>query len=177
MSRIGKMPVTVPSGVEVTIKDQNVVVKGARGTLVRDFPQEVKIEQNGNLLNVIPVSSSRATPALWGLARSLLSNMVVGVSKGFTKTLQINGVGYRAAVNGSTMKLVLGFSHEIDYPIPDGLKVSVDKNTIVTVEGADKELLGSMCADLRSYRPPEPYKGKGVRYAGEYVIQKVGKKK
>lgn len=178
MSRIGKKPVSVPQGVEVKISDQLVEVKGKLGTLSRSFHPLVRIDREGDELKVVLRNPKRTGDrAVWGLSRSLLDNMVVGVSTGFTKTLEIYGVGYRAAVSGKVLQLSLGFSHPVDFPIPDGLQVMVEKNTVIQVSGSDIEVIGQACAEIRQFRPPEPYKGKGVRYAGEYVVRKEGKKK
>ncbi|MBF0310322.1 MAG: 50S ribosomal protein L6 [Magnetococcales bacterium] len=177
MSRIGKQPVPIPNGVVVGIENQTVTVKGKRGELVRTFPETVGITQDGGKLVVRPNGDIKEVKPDWGMARAMLSNMVVGVSDGFVKNLEIIGVGYRAAVQGNFLNLSLGFSHPVNYPIPPGITVTVDKNTLLKIEGYDKEILGRICAEIRAYRPPEPYKGKGIRYAGEYVIQKVGKKK
>lgn len=175
MSRIGKLPIALPSGVEVSITEQEVVVKGPKGTLSRQFHPMVLIEREENSLRVKPQDQSQQARALWGLSRSLLNNMVVGVSTGFTKVLEIIGVGYKAEMDGSTLKLALGFSHPVIFPLPDGISGSVEKNTIVTLTGYDKELLGQVCANLRRYRPPEPYKGKGIKFQGEVIRRKVGK--
>ncbi len=175
MSRIGKLPIALPSGVEVSITEQEVVVKGPKGTLSRQFHPMVLIEREENALRVKPQDQSQQARALWGLSRSLLNNMVVGVSTGFTKVLEIIGVGYKAEMDGSTLKLALGFSHPVIFPLPEGISGSVEKNTIVTLTGYDKELLGQVCANLRRYRPPEPYKGKGIKFQGEVIRRKVGK--
>ena len=175
MSRIGKLPIALPSGVEVSITEQEVVVKGPKGTLSRQFHPMVQIQREDDALRVKPQDQSQQARALWGLSRSLLNNMVVGVSAGFTKVLEIIGVGYKAEMDGRTLKLALGFSHPVIFPLPDGINGSVEKNTIVTLTGYDKELLGQVCANLRRYRPPEPYKGKGIKFQGEVIRRKVGK--
>ncbi|MCA1906133.1 MAG: 50S ribosomal protein L6 [Desulfarculus sp.] len=175
MSRIGKLPIALPSGVEVSITEQEVVVKGPKGTLRRQFHPMVQIEREENTLRVKPQDQSQQARALWGLSRSLLNNMVVGVSAGFTKVLEIIGVGYKAEMEGNNLKLALGFSHPVIFPLPEGISGSVEKNTIVTLTGFDKELLGQVCANLRRYRPPEPYKGKGIKFQGEVIRRKVGK--
>lgn len=177
MSRIGKRAVPIPAGVEIKIAGQSVEVKGKRGTLQREFHPSVEIQQEGSNLAVSLKEGAHESRNLWGLSRTLLSNMVVGVTNGFTKNLEILGVGYKAAVEGKNLKLSLGYSHDILYPIPEGIAITVEKNTLVAVNGADREMVGRVCADLRDYRSPEPYKGKGVRYAGEFVALKVGKKK
>ena len=177
MSRIGKLPISVPKGVEVTIENQTVMVKGKLGTLTREFHAGVQISQEGDQLTVLPRSEGRESGAVWGLSRALLNNMVKGVSEGFSKTLEIIGVGYRATVEGRNLRLNLGFSHPIDFKLPDGVDASVDKNTILMIKGMDIERIGQTCAEIRAYRKPEPYKGKGVCYAGEKILRKVGKKK
>lgn len=177
MSRIGTQPIAIPDGVKVEIGKGTIAVKGKKGSLSQTFSPEMQVEQKDGRILVAPIKKQRRLKPLWGLTRALINNMVVGVSEGFSKNLQIVGVGYRAAVQGSTLKLSLGFSHDVMFPIPDGIKIKVDKNTNLTVEGSDPQLVGQVCADIRRYRPPEPYKGKGVRYADEHVSLKEGKKK
>lgn len=178
MSRIGKKVITVPAGVDVNVNNQVVTVKGKLGEMSREFHPDVIIEKNGSVLSVRPRSPASALAAsLWGMSRTLLSNMLVGVSSGFSKSLEITGVGYKAAVAGSDLKLSLGFSHDVILAIPAGIQVEVDKNVSIVVKGADKEKIGALCAVIRSYRKPEPYKGKGVRYSFERVLRKAGKKK
>lgn len=174
MSRIGKQPVVLPEKVDVTIQGTTVKVKGPLGQLQQSF-KGVEIAQNDGALQVTPVDQSRTNRAMWGLARALLQNMVTGVSKGFERKLEIIGVGYRAEAKGKTLGLSLGFSHPIDFPLPEGVTADVDKNQVVTLKGIDKAVLGQTAATIRSFRPPEPYKGKGVRYQGEYVQRKAGK--
>ena len=175
MSRIGKMPVPIPDGVEAKINGQEVEVKGPKGSLKREFHPLVQIENEEGALRVKPLEESKNCRALWGLSRSLLNNMVQGVSVGFTKVLEINGVGYRAEMAGNTLKLSLGFSHPVDFELPGGVSGQVDKNTIVTLTAIDNELLGQTAATIRAFRPPEPYKGKGIKYADETIRRKVGK--
>ena len=175
MSRIGKMPVTVPSGVDVKIDGQNVTVKGSRGELARTFNERVGFEMDGDVLTVTRPDDARESKALHGLSRALLSNMVVGVSEGFTKDLEIQGVGYRAALKGSDIELQVGFSHSVTVGAPDGITFEVPEPTKISVSGIDKELVGQVAANIRKVRPPEPYKGKGIRYVGEYVRRKAGK--
>ena len=175
MSRIGKAPIDKPEKVTVVIDGSTVTVKGPLGELKRQFVSSVEITQEGNIIYVKPVGSDRQVRALHGLSRTLLNNMVVGVSQGFFKNLEIIGVGYRAAVQGKTLALQLGFSHPVELPIPEGLTVTVESNTKLSIKGADKQLVGDFSAKIRAYRKPEPYKGKGIRYAGEYVAKKAGK--
>lgn len=177
MSRIGKNPVTVPSGVTVTINGSHVSVKGPKGELSREFHPNMKIELAEGQLTVSRPNDLKLNRSLHGLTRTLLSNMVEGVTKGYEKQLEILGVGYRAAVGGSKLTLSLGFSHPIEFDIPKGITIELDKEkkNILIIRGFDKELLGETAANIRGFRPPEPYKGKGIRYLGEYVAQKAGK--
>ncbi len=175
MSRVGKLPVDIPQGVEVKISGQDVQVKGPKGSLTRTFHPLVEIAKEDATLRVKTREESKKASGLWGLSRSLLGNMVQGVSQGYTRVLEINGVGYRAEVAGDTLKMALGFSHPVEFKLPKGVSASVEKNTIVTLTGIDKELLGQTCATIRAYRPPEPYKGKGIKYAEETIRRKVGK--
>ena len=175
MSRVGKQPVVLPSGVQVTIEEMKIEVKGPKGVLSRELHPLVKVSQEDDKLVVTPADGSLKARGLWGLFRSLVANMVDGVSKGFTKVLEINGVGYRAESAGDTLKLTLGFSHPVEFKLPEGISVSVEKNTVITLSGIDKELLGQTAATIRAFRPPEPYKGKGIKYAEETIRRKVGK--
>lgn len=175
MSRIGKRPVPIPGGVTVTLDGQNVTVKGPKGELKREFPAEATFEQEGDVVTVNRINDSRVARQRHGLCRSLLANMVEGVSKGFERKLEIQGVGYRAQVKGTTLNLSVGYSHPVDIPAPDGIKFAVEANTKLTVSGIDKELVGNMAAKIRAIRPPEPFKGKGIRYQGENVRRKAGK--
>jgi large subunit ribosomal protein L6 len=174
MSRIGKVPVEILDKVEVKISGQSISVKGPGGQLSYDFNKLVKIEQKGKELLVTPVDSSKEAASQWGTARSLLGNMVTGVTKGFTKSLEFNGVGYKAAVSGDVLTLNLGYSHPIEYKLPKGITAKVTKN-VIDIAGFDKELVGFVAAKVRSYRPPEPYKGKGLKYTDETIIRKAGK--
>lgn len=176
MSRVAKSPVELPSGVEFSVSDRAVSVKGKSGTLNMELHQDVVVEQNDNVLTFAP-ASEKASWAQVGTARALISNMVVGVSEGFTKTLNINGVGYRAQAKGSELNLSLGFSHPVDYKLPEGVTAETPSNTVIVLKSADKQLLGQVAAEIRAYRPPEPYKGKGIRYADEQVRRKEAKKK
>ena len=174
MSRIGKVPVALPDKVEVKIEGQKVTVKGPKGTMVRDFNSLVSLKMDGKNLTVLPIDESVEARSQWGTARTLLNNMVTGVSKGFVKSLEFNGVGYKAGVSGSVLNLSLGYSHPIDYKLPAGVSAKVDKNRI-DIEGCDKEVVGQVAAVVRSFREPEPYKGKGLKYTDETIIRKAGK--
>ena len=175
MSRIGKAPIAVPNGVEVTINGRNVTVKGPKGTLSRDIPGEIIVrKEDANILVERP-NDERQNRALHGLSRTLVNNMVVGVTDGFSKELEIVGVGYRAEAQGQNLRLALGFSHPVIVPAPEGIAFEIPAQTRVIVKGIDKELVGQVAADIRSIRKPEPYKGKGVRYLGERVMRKAGK--
>ena len=176
MSRIGKLPIVVPEKVEVKVDGANVSVKGPNGNLEYSFTDQVKIELNNKEVLVTPVNESKVARSLWGTTRTLINNMVTGVTTGFTKSLEFNGVGYKAAVSGDTLTLNLGFSHPIEYKLPEGVSAKVNKN-VIDISGSNKELVGFAAAKIRSFRPPEPYKGKGVRYEGEYIMRKEGKKK
>jgi large subunit ribosomal protein L6 len=177
MSRIGKYPVPVPAGVEVTIVDQILTAKGKLGTLSLPIAEEVTAALEEGKVVVTPVQDTKRARTLWGTTRALINNLVTGVSAGFSVNLEINGVGYRAAVNGKVLNLQLGYSHDIDFPIPDDVKISCEKPTSITVTGADKQRVGAVAAKIRSFRKPEPYKGKGVKYATETIRRKEGKKK
>lgn len=177
MSRVANSPVSLPSGVNVTAAGQNITVKGGKGTLSLDVHQSVEVSQNDNVLSVSAKNASKQANALAGTTRALLNNMVVGVSEGFTKKLELVGVGYRAKASGKTLNLTLGFSHPVDYELPEGVKAETPSQTEVVLSSADKQLLGQVAAEIRAYRPPEPYKGKGVRFADEHVRRKEAKKK
>ena len=175
MSRIGKAPIPVPAGVTVTVDGDNVKVKGPKGELGRTLRSEIGVINDGGTLVVSRKSDDRQVRALHGLSRTLVANMVKGVTDGFTENLEIVGVGYRAAVEGQKLIMQLGYSHPVEIPIPTGLTVTVTKNVSLAVTGADKQMLGDFCAFVRSRRPPEVYKGKGVKYAGEVIRRKAGK--
>lgn len=175
MSRIGKQPVPVPKGVTVTIEGQQVTVKGAKGQLSRELPPEIAFVQEGEEIVVTRRNESRNARQRHGLVRTLISNMVEGVSKGYEKKLEIQGVGYRASLQGQKLVMALGYSHPVEFDPPPGIQFAVEKNTSVTVTGIDKEIVGNTAARVRAARPPEPYKGKGVRYLGEQVRRKAGK--
>ena len=174
MSRIGKMPVGLPDKVEVKVNGTHVSVKGPNGQLDYTFSENVNIELKDKEVVVTPIDESKNAVSMWGTARTLINNMVTGVTTGFTKTLEFNGVGYKAAVSGSTLTLNLGYSHPIEYSLPEGVSAKVTKN-VIDISGANKELVGFVAAKVRSFRPPEPYKGKGVKYADEHIIRKAGK--
>ena len=175
MSRIGKQPITIPPKVKVDVKGQHVHVEGPKGKLNFELPSRTTAKVDGANMVVSRLGEAAQDKALHGLSRSILNNMVKGVSEGFTKQLEIQGVGFKAAVQGKNVNLSLGFSHPILYQIPDQIKVTVVENTKLTVEGPDKQVVGQVAAEIRSFYPPEPYKGKGVRYVGEKVVRKEGK--
>lgn len=177
MSRIGKQPVTIPSGVDLKISGSLVTVKGSKGELSLQLHSAVSLEQAENVLTIVPNDGSKQSRAMSGTMRALLANLVTGVSEGFTKRLQLNGVGYRAKANGNSLNLTLGFSHPIDFQLPAGVSVDTPSNTEIVVTGADKQKVGQVAAEIRAFRPPEPYKGKGVRYADELIRRKETKKK
>jgi large subunit ribosomal protein L6 len=177
MSRVGKSPIAIPAGVEVKIAGQDVTVKGSNGELSFSFNSAVEFVQEGSEIRTLPRDGFENAQAQTGTARSVLNNMVVGVSKGFERKLQLVGVGYRAAAKGDTLNLTLGFSHPVDFPVPNGISIETPSQTEILVKGADKQLVGQVAAKIRGYRPPEPYKGKGVRYADETVLRKEAKKK
>jgi large subunit ribosomal protein L6 len=175
MSRIGRKPVTLPKGVTLQVQDNTVAVKGPRGELRRALHPEMQLALADNQFTVTRPSEEKRHKALHGLTRTLVQNMVDGVSKGFSKSLEIQGVGYKAEARPYGVNLIVGYSHPVKYEAPKGIKITVDNNTTVKIEGADKELVGQVAAELRSVRPPEPYKGKGIRYVGEQVRRKAGK--
>jgi large subunit ribosomal protein L6 len=175
MSRIGKLPITVPSGVTVTVDGNTVKVKGPRGELQHRVPVGISVERSDNTLNITRATEEENHKALHGLTRSLIANMVEGVTSGYKKNLEITGVGFKAEVRPYGLQLSLGFSHTIEYKAPAGIKLTAPQPTAVTIEGSDKMLVGQVAAELRNLRPPEPYKGKGIRYAGEVIRRKAGK--
>jgi len=177
MSRIGKHPVTVPDGVQVRLEGQHLSVAGKLGELRQSLPREVRIVHDDGHIRIEPRDQEQRARAMWGLARSLVANMVQGVSAGFTRRLLISGVGYRAAVDGKILNLQLGYSHDIKYAVPDDIEVRCENPTTVVIFGADRQRVGQVAAEIRGFRPPEPYKGKGIRYDDEVILRKEGKKK
>jgi large subunit ribosomal protein L6 len=177
MSRIGKKPVPVPAGVQASVEGQTVKMKGPKGALQVDLPDEVTAAIDNGVLQLTPRAETKRARAMWGLSRSLVANLANGVSNGFEKRLEITGVGYRASLQGKNLQLALGYSHDVLYPIPEGISVATPRPTEIVVTGVDRQKVGQVAAEIRAFRPPEPYKGKGVKYAGEYVFRKEGKKK
>jgi len=177
MSRVGKKPVPVPTGVTAKIDGQQVAVKGAKGELNFVVPDEVSVSMDGGLIKVDPRNDSKRARAMWGMSRAMINNLVTGVSKGFERKLEITGVGYKAAVVGKNLQMSLGYSHDINYPIPAGVQIVTPKPTEIMISGVDKRQIGQIAAEIRAMRGPEPYKGKGVRYEGEFIFRKEGKKK
>ncbi|MBX7515008.1 MULTISPECIES: 50S ribosomal protein L6 [Qipengyuania] len=177
MSRIGKKPVAIPSGVEAKIEDGTLSVKGPKGTLSMGMSDLVEYKLEDGEISVKPANDTRAARNHWGMQRTLVSNLVEGVTEGFTKVLEINGVGYRAQAQGKKLKLQLGFSHDVDLDVPEGIEVKTPDQTTVEISGSDKQAVGQFAANVRKWRKPEPYKGKGIKYRGEYIFRKEGKKK
>jgi len=177
MSRIGKKPVAIPGGVTATVNGQEVMVKGPKGELKHVLVDSVMAKLDKGELEVTPREDTKEARAMWGMSRTLIANLVAGVTEGFTKKLEITGVGYRAALQGANLQLQLGYSHDIAYPIPQGIQIQVPKPTEIIITGIDKQKVGQVAAEIRRYRPPEPYKGKGIKYAGEFILRKEGKKK
>ena len=177
MSRMGRHPVAVPEGVQVTLDDGRMTAKGKLGELSMPISPDVAVSVEDGSIVVTPVAGGKRGRAMWGTVRSLVNNIVTGVGEGFTYELEIEGVGYRAAVQGKELVLQLGFSHEVRHPIPDGISVTVENQREIKIHGADKQALGQLASVVRKYRPPEPYKGKGIRYKGEQILRKEGKKK
>ncbi len=177
MSRIGKKPVPVPAGVTAKVDGQYVSAKGPKGELNFTVPEEVTVSLDGGQIKVDPRSDSKRARAMWGMSRSMVNNLLAGVTKGFERKLEITGVGYKAAVVGKNLQLSLGYSHDINYPIPTGVTIATPKPTEIMIAGIDKRQIGQIAAEIRAFRGPEPYKGKGVRYEGEFIFRKEGKKK
>jgi large subunit ribosomal protein L6 len=177
MSRIGKRPVPLPSGVTATTEGQTLSVKGPRGTLSLQMREEIKYDISQDGISVQPANETKQARAFWGMQRTLVQNLVTGVSEGFTKVLEITGVGYRATAQGKNLRLQLGYSHDVNVDVPDGIEIKTPDNTTVEVSGIDRQKVGQVAAEIRRWRKPEPYKGKGIKYRGEYIFRKEGKKK
>lgn len=177
MSRIGKKPVVLPEKVQAVVDGQNVTVKGPKGELSAVLVDEVLAKMTDDGISVNPRDSSKRSRSMWGMSRTLVQNLVTGVNDGFEKRLEINGVGYRAALNGKELQLQLGLSHDVVFAVPEGIEVACPKPTEIIITGIEKQKVGQVAAEIRRYRPPEPYKGKGIKYAGEYIFRKEGKKK
>jgi large subunit ribosomal protein L6 len=177
MSRVGKKPVVIPAGVTAKIDGQKVAIKGGKGELSFVAPDDVEVAVDGSAINVTPRAETKRARAMWGMSRAMINNLVNGVSNGFERKLEITGVGYKAAVAGKNLQLSLGYSHDVLYPIPAGVSITTPKPTEINIVGIDKRQIGQIAAEIRAFRPPEPYKGKGVKYAGEFIFRKEGKKK
>ncbi|MBO9375299.1 50S ribosomal protein L6 [Sphingomonas histidinilytica] len=177
MSRIGKKPVTVPAGVTAAIEGKTLSVKGPKGTLSISLADEVTYAIEDGSISVQPINETKRARSFWGMQRTLVQNLITGVTEGYSKTLQITGVGYRANVQGKNLKLQLGYSHDVDFAIPEGITIATPDQTTVHISGIDKQKVGQVAAEIRRWRKPEPYKGKGIKYAGEYIFRKEGKKK
>jgi large subunit ribosomal protein L6 len=177
MSRIGKKPVPVPSGVTANVEGQTVKVKGPKGAMQVVLPDDVTVTMDAGAVKVDPRNETKRARAMWGTSRTLVFNLITGVTKGFERKLEITGVGYRAALQGKNLQLALGYSHDVVYPVPEGIAITTPKPTEILIVGIDKQKVGQVAAEIRAFRPPEPYKGKGVKYAGEYIFRKEGKKK
>ena len=177
MSRIGKKPIPVPTGVQANVEGQLVRVKGPKGALQFTAPDDVSVALENGAVQVAPRGETQRARAMWGMARTQVANLVSGVTQGFERRLEINGVGYRAAVQGKNLSLALGFSHDVSYPIPEGITIATPRPTEIVISGVDRQKVGQVAAEIRSYRPPEPYKGKGVKYSDEFIFRKEGKKK
>ena len=177
MSRIGKVPVAIPNGVSAEVADGLLKVKGPKGTLTLTMREEISYVVEEGRIVVRPANDTKAARAFWGMQRTLVSNLVTGVTDGYTKVLEITGVGYRANAQGKNLKLQLGYSHDVDFPVPEGIEIKTPDNTTVEISGIDKQQVGQVAAEIRRWRKPEPYKGKGIKYRGEYIFRKEGKKK
>lgn len=177
MSRIGKKPVAIPAGVSANIADGVLSVKGPKGTLTLSLADEISYELVDDTIKVTPANDTKRARAFWGMQRTLVSNLITGVTEGYTKTLQITGVGYRATAQGKVLKLQLGYSHDVNFDVPEGIEIKTPDNTTVLISGIDKQKVGQVAAEIRRWRKPEPYKGKGIKYAGEFIFRKEGKKK
>jgi large subunit ribosomal protein L6 len=177
MSRIGKKPVAVPSGITANVEGQTVRVKGPKGALSFVVPDDVAVKLDGGQIKVDPRNETKRARSQWGTSRTLIANLIAGVTKGFEQRLEINGVGYRAAVQGKNLNITLGYSHDINYPIPEGITIATPRPVEIIISGADRQKVGQVAAEIREYRPPEPYKGKGIKYSDERIFRKEGKKK
>jgi large subunit ribosomal protein L6 len=177
MSRIGKKPVPIPSGVTANVEGQTVKVKGPKGQLQVVLPEDVTVTMDKGAVKVDPRNDSKRARSMWGTSRTLVNNLITGVTKGYEKKLEITGVGYRAALQGKNLQIALGYSHDVIYPVPEGIAITTPKPTEILIAGIDKQKVGQVAAEIRAFRPPEPYKGKGVKYEGEYIFRKEGKKK
>ena len=177
MSRIGKRPVAIPSGVSAEIANGILSVKGPKGTLTLGLRDEISYKVEGDSISVMPANDSKQARAFWGMQRTLVSNLMTGVTDGYTKVLEITGVGYRANSQGKNLKLQLGYSHDVDFAVPEGIEIKTPDNTTIEISGIDKQKVGQVAAEIRRWRKPEPYKGKGIKYRGEYIFRKEGKKK
>jgi large subunit ribosomal protein L6 len=177
MSRIGKRPVSIPSGVSAEIANGTLTVKGPKGTLSLSMRDEISYTVDGDAILVKPANDSKSARAFWGMQRTLVDNLITGVTQGYTKVLEITGVGYRANSQGKNLKLQLGYSHDVDFTIPDDIEIKTPDNTTIEISGIDKQKVGQVAAEIRRWRKPEPYKGKGIKYRGEYIFRKEGKKK
>ena len=177
MSRIGKKPVAVPSGITANVEGQTVKIKGPKGALQVVLHDDVTVKLDGGQIKVDPRSETKRARSQWGTSRTLIANLIAGVTKGFEQRLEINGVGYRAAVQGKNLQIALGYSHDIVYPIPEGITIATPRPVEIVITGSDRQKVGQVAAEIRDYRPPEPYKGKGIKYAGERIFRKEGKKK
>ena len=177
MSRIGKKAVAVPSGVTANVEGQTVKVKGPKGQLQVVLPDDVSVKMDKGAVKVDPRNETKRARAMWGTSRTLVNNLITGVTKGYEKKLEITGVGYRAALQGKNLQIALGYSHDVIFPVPEGIAIATPKPTEIVVTGIDKQKVGQVAAEIRAFRPPEPYKGKGVKYEGEYIFRKEGKKK
>jgi large subunit ribosomal protein L6 len=177
MSRIGKKAVPIPSGVTANVEGQIVKIKGPKGAMQVVLPDDVSVVMDKGEVKVDPRNDGKRARSMWGTSRTLVNNLVTGVTKGFEKKLEITGVGYRAALQGKNLQIALGYSHDVIYPVPDGIAIATPKPTEIVVTGIDKQKVGQVAAEIRAFRPPEPYKGKGVKYAGEFIFRKEGKKK
>ena len=177
MSRIGKKPVPIPTGVTANVEGQTIKMKGPKGALALVLPDDVLVKMDNGAIKVDPRSETKRARSMWGTSRTLVANLVAGVTKGFEDKLEITGVGYRASVQGKNLQIALGYSHDVIYPIPEGIAIATPRPVEIVITGSDRQKVGQVAAEIREYRPPEPYKGKGVKYAGEYIFRKEGKKK